>query len=325
MKILRHSKYNTLHHKPSGSGFRNTWGGSTLLHELSYAQSQFKFPWNNRYNTTAHRQIREEEFASGSESQAFWLGHATVLVQDHGLNMITDPVFCKRVSPFTFAGPERKVPLPLKVSGLPRIDVVLISHNHYDHLDKEAVIAINRRDKPAFFVPLGVKQLLLSWGIGNIIELDWWQYVEYNSLKLHCLPAKHFSGRWLNDRDDTLWASWMYESNHNLIYFAGDSAYANHFYEISDTLGPPGYALMPIGAYQPRGVMREVHVDPKEAVQAFLDMSAENFFAIHWGTYNLAMEPFDEPPRLLHEFTEARGIKSERVHTLAVGGSIPLF
>jgi L-ascorbate metabolism protein UlaG (beta-lactamase superfamily) len=259
----------------------------------------------------------------GDRPKVFWLGHASCLLQVDGLNIITDPVFGERVSPVRFAGPRRLCGLALSATDLPRIDAIVLSHNHYDHAESETLRQLARRDQPLVFVPLRVAALVKQLGFMHIFELDWWQQVELNGYTMSCLPCKHFSGRSATDRNETLWASFMIEfhRSNKRVYFAGDTAYAPHFAEIAAEFREIDLTLMPIGAYLPRWFMREVHVSPAEAIQAFVELRAQKMLGIHWGTYDLADEDFDQPKREALEAAAVRGIGSDRLFITDVGGS----
>ncbi|MDH5716701.1 MAG: MBL fold metallo-hydrolase [Spirochaetia bacterium] len=321
--IKTHSWYNTGHHNLDG-GFINPW-------EKEFESPGFKgFMWVMGklfkfidYPKTPSVEINKKIlFSKNPEFKIFWIGHATTLIKLGDLYIITDPVFSLTAGPTSFTGTSRKTPPAIEISNLPDIDIVLISHNHYDHLDKSSILEIKEKFNPLFMVPLNVKETLLDWDITNVIELDWYQYIEYNNLQINCTPAKHFSQRSIADRDETLWASWYVKSINSKysFFFAGDTAYSPHFKEIGEKLGAPTAALMPIGAYKPRWFMSRVHVNPQEALQGFLDMKAENFIAIHWGTFALADEPFHEPMKETTKIAKEMQISAEKIHILPIGG-----
>ncbi len=323
-EIRTHPWHDTRHHRDGG--FRNIWGtpqnpplGKTLRWLLSHT-----FSHKENRPPPVRPVAPEALLAPANPLRLTWIGHATALVQRPGLNLITDPVFADRASPLPFAGPERETPLPLTLDDLPPIDVVLLSHNHYDHLDRDAVRTLHRRDAPLFVAPLGVGALLRRWGLTRVLEFDWWQYVDLDGMRLNATPARHFSGRGLTDRNRTLWAGWYLSFDDGLrFYFAGDSGYAPLFTEIREHFGPPDLALIPIGAYLPRWLMAEVHVDPEEAARAVRDLDTRHVVPIHWGTFDLAEEPLHEPPVLFRRHTDALGL-TERIHILDVGGRFEL-
>ncbi len=274
------------------------------------------------HKPTPFQPVRVEKLRTPPETlRLTWLGHSSVLIQWKETTFLTDPIFSERASPFSFAGPRRQVPLPLQPEDLPPVDIVLISHDHYDHLDRPTVEWLNTRFQPLFLVPLGVKAHLLKWGITRVVEMDWWQYVDVGPFRLHCTPAQHFSGRWLTDRDRTLWAGWLVERDSMRLYFAGDTGYGPHFQTIRQHLGTPDWVLMPIGAYRPHWLMQPVHVAPEEALQAFLDVGGQHMLPIHWGTFDLADEPLHEPPERLLQAAHKHDVPLPRIHVLPVGGS----
>ncbi|XP_049616667.1 N-acyl-phosphatidylethanolamine-hydrolyzing phospholipase D isoform X1 [Syngnathus scovelli] len=255
-----------------------------------------------------------------------WLGHASVLVEMDGLNILTDPIFSQRASPFQFVGPKRYRGPPCSVQQLPRIDAVVISHSHYDHLDAGTVASLNARfgAELRWFVPLGLMDWLTKAGCENVIELDWW---EENCVPSHddvifvCTPAQHWSKRTAVDNNKSLWSSWTVLGPDHRFFFAGDTGYCSVFREIGRRFGPFDLAAIPIGAYLPRDVMKGQHVDPKEAVQIHMDLGAKHSLAIHWGTFALAYEPYLDPPRLLQESLKENSLEPESFFTLKHGES----
>ena len=226
-----------------------------------------------------------------------WVGHSTLLIQIGGMNILTDPIWSKRSSPVQFAGPARYVEAGIKFENLPPIDLVVISHDHYDHLDKQTIKKLGNR--PHYLVPLRVGKYLEDWGIVKYQEFDWGDSIKVNNVLFICAPAQHFSGRSPFRRNDTLWSSWIIKSEDYSFYYGGDSGYFPGFLEIGEKYGPFDIAALPIGAYLPRWFMKPVHLNPEEAVQAYLDLQAQKFIAIHWGTFDLADEPLDWPPEHL--------------------------
>jgi L-ascorbate metabolism protein UlaG (beta-lactamase superfamily) len=250
---------------------------------------------------------------NGAQFTVTWIGHATTLIQLEDKNILTDPVFSARCSPVSWLGPQRVMPPAPAFEHLPPIDLVLLSHDHYDHLDAATIKRLGNR--PQYFAPLGVGNILPGWGIARerITELDWWQAREWNGLHLHCTPAQHFSGRGLHNRNRTLWCGWVVASQQQRVYFGGDSGYFPGFKAIGEKFGGCDLAILPIGAYQPRWFMSAVHMDPRQSAQAFLEVRAEKMLAIHWGTFDLADEPMDEPPQLLRAAADELGIAPGRV------------
>lgn len=321
LEIKVHPWYHQRHH--NGKGFRNIW-------EVPRQTSFFKaLPWllqhsfqQKENNLPPVQDLNVTLLAEAPEQvRITWIGHATTLIQTPTFTMLTDPVFGNRASPVGFAGPDRKVPPGLPREALPPLDIVLLSHDHYDHLEKPTIQYLEQAHQPLFLAPLGVGKIIRQWGATRVVELDWWHYIDLNEWRFHCTPARHFSGRGVHNRNGTLWASWYLESLDGAapIYYAGDSGYAAHFTEIRDRLGAPQVALIPIGAYLPRWLMQEVHVEPREAVQAFLDLQAQHFIPIHWGTFDLADEPMHEPPNLIRQFAADENI-AQCLHVLDIGG-----
>jgi N-acyl-phosphatidylethanolamine-hydrolysing phospholipase D len=226
-----------------------------------------------------------------------WIGHSTLLVQLDGVNLLTDPTWSERMGPLSgTVGVRRFTPPGIALEDLPPIDVVLISHDHYDHLDQPTVLRLAEAFNPLFVVPLGIKEWLADRGITNVVELDWSESTSVRGLHIVCAPAQHGSGRSLADGGKRLWASWAVIGTKR-FYFAGDSGYASHFEMIGEALGPFDLAALPIGSYTPRVIAKPVHMTPEEALQAWRDLRATDFIGIHWGTYKLAREPYDEPPQ----------------------------
>ncbi|MEO8040293.1 MAG: MBL fold metallo-hydrolase [Betaproteobacteria bacterium] len=249
-----------------------------------------------------------------TETAITWVGHATLLLQVGGLNILTDPHFTERASPLSFLGPRRLVPPLPALAELPHIDAVVISHNHYDHLDEGSVrqLAAQAGGSPRFFVPLGLKAWFAGKGIDDVVELDWWQAVELAGVKLTLAPVQHWSARSLWDRDKTLWGGWRVERPGFSFFFCGDTGYSEDFNDIRKRLGPVDLAAIPIGAYEPRWFMKVMHVNPDEAVKIHRDLGAVQSIAMHWGTFILTDEPVDEPPQRLAAALRAAGIEADR-------------
>ena len=249
-----------------------------------------------------------------------WLGHSTLLIQLDGLNILTDPIFSERCSPLQFMGPRRYTPAPLKVDELPPIDFVLISHNHYDHLDGSTVSALG--NNVHWLVPLGLDTWFHQRGIQEVTAMDWWDSVSWGSHTFVCTPAQHFSSRSFTDRNKTLWSSWTILGENQRVWFSGDTGYWNEiFQEIGERFGPFDLAAIPIGAYNPEWFMQPVHLIPEEAVQVYGELRARYALGIHWGTFILTDEPILEPPERLAKAALAAGLDPREFFTLLPGES----
>jgi len=229
------------------------------------------------------------------------INHATVLLQQRGSNILTDPVWSERVSPLRWVGPRRRRKPGVRWDDVPRIDLVLLSHNHYDHLDIVALRSLAQRGQSQFIVPIGVGRFFRSHSIGPFVELDWGQTLKVDQTTIHCVPALHFSARGVFDRNRTLWCGYVVEAANGSVYFAGDTAFGDHFTRIRDWCGSPRIALLPIGAYEPRWFMAPVHMAPEDAIKAHRLLGAQTSIAIHHGTFQLTDESIDTPARRLRE------------------------
>jgi N-acyl-phosphatidylethanolamine-hydrolysing phospholipase D len=255
-----------------------------------------------------------------------WVGHTSFLIQIAGLNVLIDPIWSERASPVQFAGPRRWVPAAVEFDRLPPIDVIVLSHDHYDHLDAGTVSRIAKRyPAAAWYAPLGVGALLRQRGAREVVERDWWQESTIGSLRLICVPAQHFSGRTLGTRNKTLWCGWALRSGHRSLFFAGDTALHPEFGAITERCGPFDMAILPIGAYDPRWFMGSVHMDPDDCMKALAQISAAQggrrliMTASHWGTFKLTDEPMDEPPEKMRERWRASGRDSNDLWILRHG------
>ena len=255
--------------------------------------------------------------------RATWIGHSTVLLQIGAMNVLTDPIWSERASPVSFAGPRRLVPPAIPLVSLPPIDVIILSHDHYDHLDAPTVRLLAAGHPAARWVaPLGVGALLTALGVSQVVELDWWQSTRAADTTVTAVPAQHFSGRSLVNRDKTLWAGFVIAAEGWRAFFAGDTGYHPEFGEIARRLGPFDLALLPIGAYAPRWFMSAVHMDADEAIAAAADLADGSgsevpaMLATHWGTFRLTDEPMDEPPRRATDAWAARGFPADRCWVL---------
>lgn len=250
------------------------------------------------------------------------IGHATFLLQFAGLTVLTDPVFASRAGPFGLLGPKRVCPPALRLGELPRVDVVILSHNHYDHLDLASLRWLARQRRPHFVVPLGLKSWLEARGIGPATELDWWQsHWPAAGLEIVATPAQHWSSRTPWDRCRTLWSGFWLRTPPGSLYFAGDSGWGPHFAVIRSRLGSPAVSLLPIGAYEPRWFMQSVHMNPAEAVDAHLALGSRQSIAMHFGCFRLTDEGIDAPARDLATALQTRGLAPEVFAVPATGGT----
>jgi len=263
----------------------------------------------------------------GARLAITWIGHSTFLIQSNGVNVLTDPIWSNRASPFQFAGPRRYAPPAIPFETLPRIDVVFISHDHYDHLDARTVARITETFPAAkWAAPLGVGDFLKERSAANVAVSDWWEACDLGSLSAFSTPAQHFSGRYPWSRNATLWCGWMIELGGHRVYFAGDTGLHPEFQEIARRCGPVDAAILPIGAYEPRWFMQPVHMNPEDAVLAYQSLSAGNthsskcvFIPSHWGTFRLTDEPLDEPPRRLRAAWTAAKLPESQLRVLQLG------
>jgi L-ascorbate metabolism protein UlaG (beta-lactamase superfamily) len=235
----------------------------------------------------------------GSGMRTTLVNHATVLLQQRGSNILTDPLWSERASPLSWAGPRRRRKPGVAWENLPRIDAVLISHNHYDHLDLPTLRRLAARGDSTFVVPARAARLLRSKDIAPAQELDWGESLSFSGFTIHCVPALHFSSRGIYDRNRTLWCGYVIECQNRLVYFAGDTGFGHHFAQIREKFGSPDLALLPIGAYEPRWFMSPIHMAPDEAVRAHEILSAKTSIAIHHGTFQLTDEGLDTPRKEL--------------------------
>lgn len=264
--------------------------GGVLKWMTNRERGEWKEDMSPAYGT--HPLARENE-----NIRITFINHSTFLIQVDGLNILTDPIYSERASPFGWAGPKRMRLPGIKFEDLPRIDAVLISHNHYDHLDLPTLRTIFGGHHPKFITPLGVKGLLDKESITNVTDLDWWQEFQLaDSVRVTAVPAQHFSGRGFFDRDATLWCGYVIKTSKGSIYFAGDTGYhPTIFKDIGERFGPIKISLVPIGAYKPYWFMSPVHTSPEDAVKVHLDLKSQQSIGIHFGTFPLADEGYAEP------------------------------
>jgi N-acyl-phosphatidylethanolamine-hydrolysing phospholipase D len=260
--------------------------------------------------------------------QITWIGHSTFLIQINGINILTDPIFAERASPLSLVGPKRYTEPATVIENLAKIDFVLISHNHYDHLDQSSIAQLQQHSPQIkWFIPLGNRALLIDEDVpeDHIVEMDWWQERSIKTslksdIKFTCTPAQHWSARGLFDRFKALWSSWVIEIGDQKIYFAGDTGYNDvQFKEIGDRFKDFDLALIPIGAYAPRWFMKAMHVDPNEAIQMHRDLKSKFSIGMHWGTFPLTAEPAIEPMDQLKKLVKNLGLNENEFITIAIG------
>lgn len=272
--------------------------------------------WPETVTTTTDKAPLEK--AMGDETRITFVNHATFLIQTAGYNILTDPVFSERTSPLSFIGPKRIHNPGIDIANLPKIDVIIISHDHYDHLDLDSINTIIKRDNPKVYMGLGVASRLDE--SVNILEMDWWDKTEVaDNFQLWFLEVQHFSGRTLTDRNSTLWGGYLLQINDKKIYFGGDSGYADHYKETFERFGPVDLAFIPIGAYAPREMFKPIHLNPFEAVQAHTELESKLSIGMHYGTFQLSAEAFAEPIELLEQAKSEAKVPSDDFITLDIG------
>ncbi|WP_372883221.1 MBL fold metallo-hydrolase [Psychromonas sp.] len=295
-----------LHH--TDQGFRNLYVEKKESSFFDFQKMRFfgEEKWadyEGQGNLVESVKVDIQQLRNPADSPQFtWIGHATVLVQYQGVNILTDPIFGQRASPFSFVGPKRATQPAITIAQLPEIDFVLISHNHYDHLDQYSVERIG--NTATWLVPLGYKNWFKDLGVSKVIEFDWWDERKIGVTHITATPSQHWTARGMNDRYQQLWAAWSVQIGDLKFWFAGDTGYNDkQFVEIGKRLGPFDLAMIPIGGYAPRWFMQDMHVNPEEALQIHHDIKATLSLGIHWGTFPLTAEPIDEPLKKLLEAT----------------------
>lgn len=318
----------------AGRGFRNPWPdaeprglGDVLRWSLQRRRQNLAS--DPEPGTFPMAQPMFSRRAADDELSVTWVGHSTALLQVGAINVLTDPIWSERASPVQFAGPRRLVAAAVDLDALPPLDVVLISHNHYDHLDKATVRGIARRMPDAqWLAPLGLARLLHRWGARQVRELDWWEEARLatprGDVHVAAAPAQHFSARGLGDRGRTLWCSWFVDAGSARTFFAGDTAYHPEFAQIARRYAPFDLLMLPIGAYEPRWFMRSVHMNPPEAMRAYGELSSMQeerpaLLPIHWGTFRLTDEPMAEPPDWTRRLWREAGYDASKLWLLRHG------
>jgi N-acyl-phosphatidylethanolamine-hydrolysing phospholipase D len=313
-------------------GFRNPWPGSepqglpNLLRWFAERHTTSRPPPDPHPSIFQLAEPRLGQVQRAGDLAVTWMGHSTALLEFEGCTAITDPMLGEYASPVPAGRLRRWVPAPLPVEALPRLDLVLLSHNHYDHLDAPTVRELARlQPDTEWCVPLGVGQRLRRLGARRIREFDWWDEQRVGVATVAATPAQHFSARGIHDRNCTLWCGFSIRVGSRAVYFAGDTAFHPEFGSIGQRLGPFDMQLLPVGAYEPRWFMRVVHMNPDEAVQAFAAVEeggaggAGVLVPIHWGTFKLTDEPMDEPPRRTREVWRRAGRDEDRLWLLTHG------
>lgn len=282
-----------------------------------------KSNWKWRANT--HHPVITER-VTGTELVITYINHASVLIQTEGLNIITDPIWAKRASPFSFAGPKRYRPAGITFDKLPPIDVVLLSHNHYDHLHLTTLRRLVHRHKSRIYTSLGNSEYLASKGIKGAVDMDWWQEQELKGgIILTSVPAQHFSARALTDRNKTLWCGFVLHTALGPVYFAGDTGYGPFVQKIAERFAGFRFAMIPIGAYLPEWFMHPVHVSPEEALQMHRELNVTTSMAIHFGTFHLADDGQDEAPTHLRTSLAALPTPQPDFRVIENGESITIL
>ena len=320
------------HHR-EGGGFTNPWETARTHGFLDFLKwtllERRKSPGAGRVAPVAFSPaVPAFVFPRPEPSQltVTWIGHSSFLLQVGGLNVLLDPIWSERASPLPFAGPRRRVPAAVEFDALPPIDAVVLSHDHYDHLDATTVRRlIERYPAITWFAPLGVGEFLRRRGARSVVECDWWEKSALGPLELTCVPAQHFSGRRLNNRNSTLWCGWAIRSARHSVLFAGDTALHPEFGLITERCGPFDLAILPIGAYEPRWFMGAVHMNPEDCMVAIDQVRGAGntrrlvLVGAHWGTFRLTDEPIDEPPERMRTNWRAAGLPDDDLWVMRHG------
>lgn len=249
-----------------------------------------------------------------------WIGHSSFVINNYDLNIITDPIFSDRASPLSFFGPERLIEPAVDYQNLPNVDIVVISHNHYDHLDLKSIKKLNKLNPDTIFlVPLKLKDWFLNIGVKNVFEFEWWESRTIKNTTFTFVPVQHWSRRGLFDKNKTLWGGWWIENSKIKLVHLGDTGYSKDFIEINKRLGSPDLAFIPIGAYSPRRIMKKSHMNPEEALRAAIDLKAKKAIGMHWGTFILTTEPVKEPKTLLRDLIKDGNFNKDYFITLKPG------
>lgn len=277
---------------------------------LKWQMSGERAKWPKTRDNKVQAQI-SAQVEDGTLANTF-INHATHLLQFPEANLLTDPVYSKRTSPVQWAGPQRVREPGLPFEALPKIHIVVISHNHYDHMDSGTIERLAKEHNPLFIVPLGNADDLKNFGAQNVVEIDWWQDYNVHGLTVTLVPALHWSARGMFDRNKALWGGFVIRNKKHKVFFAGDTGYHSHFKTIREQMGAMDLSLLPIGAYEPRWFMKDHHMNPEEAVQAHLDLGSKLSQGTHFGTFQLTDEGIDDPVQALVAAREKLGVEEDR-------------
>jgi N-acyl-phosphatidylethanolamine-hydrolysing phospholipase D len=311
------------HHRPNG--FNNNY-----LDNQKVGEGFWRWQWNSFVTARAPdrpervpRKAVDLPYLKGNRSDitTTWIGHSTMLWQIGGKNILVDPHFYPRASPVSFAGPARVTPPAIALADLPHIDVVVVSHNHYDHLDRPTVLDLNAQagGPPLFVVPLGMDLWLKAQGISNVQALDWWQHRDVADIRVTLVPAQHWSARSPFDRHEVLWGGFVVQRDGFSMYYSGDTGYSKDFLDIAARFGGFDFAQIPVGCYEPRWFMGNQHVNEPEAIQIHRDVRSKFSMGVHWGTFRLCDDPVDQ---VIEEFPKAAqkaGLKPDEFVLPALG------
>ena len=298
---------------------------------IDHKMASFKEFWKWRKESTKPDPItfplakNDPQFLKDNKTEKTltWIGHASFLLQIDSVNILTDPHLTKRASPVSFAGPSRTTPPGLGLKDLPSIDIIVISHNHYDHLDKQTlkqIIKQQQNKQPLILVPLKLKELIEGFGATNVKELDWWDNTKFQNLTIHSVPVQHWSNRSFNT-NKTLWCGWVIENSNYKAFFCGDTGYSKDFINIQKKFGYMDLSLIPIGAYAPRWFMKDHHCNVEEAIQIHQDLQSKHSVAMHWGTFQLTDEPMGEPTELLQSLSIKKNLSKKEFIAMQHGES----
>jgi L-ascorbate metabolism protein UlaG (beta-lactamase superfamily) len=309
-----------------GKRFYNQYPGiknRSLRDALHWLAFRKPAKWPKHVPSVQHKNIKKR--VEGDELCTVFVNHSTVLLQTQGLNILTDPIWSKRCGPFSLFGPRRVASPGIKLQDLPPIDIVLVSHNHYDHMDLPTLKLLNKAHHPLFIISLNNSPYLKKIGIKNILEMNWWEEKILSPLlKVIFVPAQHFSRRGLLDKNKTLWGGFILEFPKRRVFFAGDTGYGTHFKQIRDKYGPIDLSFLPIGAYNPSWFMSSVHMSPADAVKAHVDLESQQSIGIHFGTFQLSDEPIEAPRIELKAALNKAGIEQSQFRTLNHGEELLL-